>query len=211
VTEKCVRRRLASTEFCENVHCLDSSTKTQNGVTEFASHLLHFFFIVKSNILECSECICGHNFSPFVRIVSSCIPSSKNVAKGTKEAVFVERHGVGCALLGNTTVDIKSAFAFPFIAASASKLECNSISKRPKRVWRQDIIPLLYVIVVVAIVGFVEFHGVVRWVIGCAVRIIASRFSSAVKDNRYSSSSDSKSNDDDMFYLLWMVNLLLEY
>ena len=67
------------------------------------------------------------------------------------------------------------------------------------------------VVVVVAIIGFVKFHGVVRWVIGCAVRIIASRFSSAVEDNRSSSSSDYKSDDDDMFYLLWMVYLLLGY
>jgi hypothetical protein len=53
------------------------------------------------------------------------------------------------------------------------------------------------VTVVVAIVGFVEFHGVTGWMIECAVkvckslrRIIASRFSSAVEDNKYSSSSN---------------------
>jgi hypothetical protein len=38
------------------------------------------------------------------------------------------------------------------------------------------VIEFTVTVVVAIVLGFVEFHGVVRRVIGCAVRITASRF-----------------------------------
>mmetsp|Transcript_33561 Transcript_33561/g.69205 ORF Transcript_33561/g.69205 Transcript_33561/m.69205 type:complete len:205 (+) Transcript_33561:233-847(+) len=63
----------------------------QHRLSKAASHGAQGLLVIEAGLLKCSEGIGRQNLGPFVRVVSGSIATSKDVAKGAQEAIFLER------------------------------------------------------------------------------------------------------------------------